>query len=1130
MTKYVNFNNSDESFRIYSDKLSSVDICKNLLLESLNNNIELRARDKIKFDNDVIFNSAMDLSNTSLSGLKQVTANNLNLINNLSNFDVNITNKSIFFNPIYGNNLFLTSTAEIQDLSRSLFHSITLYGNSSQSIIVDINITLYCSYAANERITVELWRDLTLLSRSAMLGSVNATGGIQIPYSLTYFDENLNKGRKKYYIKYKLESNDSLKEQGIINVNSSNSYGSSNIILRGIDSSYNYNNKTIFDSSSFTTTTNEIQDMSALLFNTIDVFDNNIQININFNLYCCCSIEERITVEVWRDLSMISQSTNFGIVNSTNGLTIPYYFNYLDKNLSNGPKKYYLKYKLENNVKGLEEDLGLEEGLVQNQNKAQGIVNISTIDSLVSSIILLAKVSKINNNLTINNSNSFTTTTSELQDLSNSLYSLIMVNSSSSILIDLNIALLSSYAYNERITLELWRDLSLVYQNLNIGNTNATGGFAFNYRLSLLDENVSAGTKKYYLKYKLESNESAQEQGIIHVNGSFFNIENSNISAAVSYNVLSYHNISGGYIKNTPIGYNPQIKDDMGSYIGKRDAYFTFIDVAGGDSFFNDSLYVNENIYIEGQASITYNLTVNNISFNYLLTRLNIVRDYANYITNRFIEFNNINITTRDLSSTNISVSNELIVYNNYYLNDLSINGQILNSALKVPYEFTIEPYSYNNTSYGSVVIDGNLVVYGNREIIKSNILDISAFTIKLATNLNSVNDISNYPVGLDVSNVASLKYDGQKWNISGGNLFVGNQKLALDVSLISLQNTISNSLIATKMTYDNSFTLLQTNIDYSFNILSLYSKTDVSKSFLPKIVFDYSYNNLYNYIIRSNLLIQTYNIHETNIMQSYVTNIYTDNAYTALYNKLDLSFVLNTTIESSYNNLRGKFEASFNNISARNVDISTIIIESVRTPKLSLASHTTISGGLTVIGDASLNSLNISNKYTFNNDGYSSLYCDVSNSNEIMEEYYSKFNNYGKVIYILADGSLYYLSGLGSLSDIRLKENIVDATPKLEDLLKVRIIDYNLKTNSNKKYIGVLAQELENIFPALVSENESNAIDFESGRTESYKSVKYSCFNVMLIKALQEQQLIITNLSLRLDRLKQRKDNYCKS
>ena len=42
-----------------------------------------------------------------------------------------------------------------------------------------------------------------------------------------------------------------------------------------------------------------------------------------------------------------------------------------------------------------------------------------------------------------------------------------------------------------------------------------------------------------------------------------------------------------------------------------------------------------------------------------------------------------------------------------------------------------------------------------------------------------------------------------------------------------------------------------------------------------------------------------------------------------------------------------------------------------------------------------------------------------------------------------------------------------------------------------------------------------------ENYKSENYKSVKYSCFNVMLIKALQEQQQIITNLSLRLERLK---------
>jgi hypothetical protein len=142
------------------------------------------------------------------------------------------------------------------------------------------------------------------------------------------------------------------------------------------------------------------------------------------------------------------------------------------------------------------------------------------------------------------------------------------------------------------------------------------------------------------------------------------------------------------------------------------------------------------------------------------------------------------------------------------------------------------------------------------------------------------------------------------------------------------------------------------------------------------------------------------------------------------------------------------------------------------------------------------------------------------------MEEYFSKFNNYGiSVLYITADGGFYnFNNSRGSLSDSRLKENIVDATPKLEDLLKVRVVDYTLKNNSNKKYIGVLAQELEELFPSLVETESPSAHDIEKGKLTNYKSVKYSCFNVMLIKALQEQQQIINDLTLRLERLKVRK------
>ena len=90
-----------------------------------------------------------------------------------------------------------------------------------------------------------------------------------------------------------------------------------------------------------------------------------------------------------------------------------------------------------------------------------------------------------------------------------------------------------------------------------------------------------------------------------------------------------------------------------------------------------------------------------------------------------------------------------------------------------------------------------------------------------------------------------------------------------------------------------------------------------------------------------------------------------------------------------------------------------------------------------------------------------------------------------------------------GQLSDINLKENIVDATPKLDDINQVRVVNFNYigdvdeETNIPNKQIGVVAQELEEIFPGIV---------YECGDTETpTKAVKYSVFVPMLIKAVQE-------------------------
>jgi hypothetical protein len=90
-----------------------------------------------------------------------------------------------------------------------------------------------------------------------------------------------------------------------------------------------------------------------------------------------------------------------------------------------------------------------------------------------------------------------------------------------------------------------------------------------------------------------------------------------------------------------------------------------------------------------------------------------------------------------------------------------------------------------------------------------------------------------------------------------------------------------------------------------------------------------------------------------------------------------------------------------------------------------------------------------------------------------------------------------------GAISDVKLKENIVDASPKLTDLMQVKVRNYNLIGETTKQ-IGVVAQELETVFPSMVDESfDRDAEGNDLGTTT--KSVKYSVFVPMLIKAIQE-------------------------
>jgi hypothetical protein len=122
---------------------------------------------------------------------------------------------------------------------------------------------------------------------------------------------------------------------------------------------------------------------------------------------------------------------------------------------------------------------------------------------------------------------------------------------------------------------------------------------------------------------------------------------------------------------------------------------------------------------------------------------------------------------------------------------------------------------------------------------------------------------------------------------------------------------------------------------------------------------------------------------------------------------------------------------------------------------------------------------------------------------------------NYGSSgyrFYVLDSGNVQNINNsYGAISDAKLKENVTDTTPKLEKLNQVRIVNYNL-IGEQQKQIGVIAQELEAIFPSMVEElTDRDQEGNDLGTTT--KSVKYSVFVPMLIKAIQEQQALITQL-----------------
>lgn len=99
-------------------------------------------------------------------------------------------------------------------------------------------------------------------------------------------------------------------------------------------------------------------------------------------------------------------------------------------------------------------------------------------------------------------------------------------------------------------------------------------------------------------------------------------------------------------------------------------------------------------------------------------------------------------------------------------------------------------------------------------------------------------------------------------------------------------------------------------------------------------------------------------------------------------------------------------------------------------------------------------------------------------------------------------------------ISDARLKKDLTKIDSPLEKIMKLNGYNFTWKKDG-KKDMGLIAQEVEKVFPNLVGEYK------DPDSKETYKNVEYGHMIAPLIEAIKEQQSQIEELKREVEALK---------
>ena len=593
----------------------------------------------------------------------------------------------------------------------------------------------------------------------------------------------------------------------------------------------------------------------------------------------------------------------------------------------------------------------------------------------------------------------------------------------------------------------------------------------------------------------------------------------------------------------------------------------------------------NEGPYSQQLRSISNNLIIESATSNIVMASASnkkvIVKN--NMAINNSLDVSNIittnRLTTNDMSLAGVlylNLANEINVIGNlniqggitfqetttkeqgfegrksFFETSTFNNGDISNSRIysSTIYSSDIRSSYILNTPIG---YDKDNNIYRNKAIFN----DVSLNSLTFDSSINGQNYIKfTNPSNPSNPIIIQGSQDHSKLEINTP-LMIGSNQVSTNISNISIFHgdischTLYYKQLNPDIRLNNYFDVSIGNVSISGNIIpSTNIKFDIGST-------EFKFNNIHSskFIgeLSGNCSIAR-NLERRDLDMSF--------------NNLDISGVIRINGENLSQTLTGSFltiskaEISFNHVNSRIQELSSNVYSSViidlclntnyatksyvdlsfiglLTQKLSdissnVYSKTVIDNCLNInfirTDPIAKSQFKIYDKFTFELSGIYTQTIPTGYNTTVISEWRTNWISLNNpVIRFLANGDILNLNNsYGSWSDIRLKENIVDVSPKLQDLLKVRVVNYNLIGLSNThKNIGVIAQELETIFPNLVTELEPSIEDIKEGKTEKYKAVKYSSFSVILIKALQEEQEVINKLDTRIVTLNKEYNSY---